>query len=41
MEEDEECDYTHILIYDSSAQGDDKDNCSVGEEIKTCARILS
>ena len=32
MEEDEECDYAHILINDSSAQGDDKYNCSVGKD---------
>ena len=31
MEEDEECDYDHTLIDDSSAQGGDKENCSVGE----------
>ena len=41
MEEDEECDYAHILTYKSIVQGDNKDNCNVGEEIKTCARILS
>ena len=32
MEEDEECDYDHTLIDDSSAQGGDKENCSVGED---------
>ena len=29
MEKDEECDYDHILIDDSNAQGGDKENCSV------------
>jgi hypothetical protein len=32
MDEDEECDYDHILIDDSSAQGGDKENCNVGED---------
>ena len=32
MKEDEECDYDHTLINDSSAQGGDKENCSVGED---------
>ena len=32
MNEDEECDYDHTLIDDSSAQGGDKENCSVGED---------
>ena len=32
MEEDEECDYDHTLIDDSSAQDGDKSNCSVGED---------
>ena len=32
MEEDEECDYDHTLIDDSSAQGGDKENCSDGED---------
>ena len=32
MEEDEECDYDHALIDDSSAQDGDKSNCSVGED---------
>ena len=31
MHEDEECDYDHILNDDSSAQGGDKKNYSVGE----------
>ena len=32
MEVDEEYDYDHILINDSTAQGFDKENCSVGED---------
>jgi hypothetical protein len=34
MKEDEECDYDHTLIDDSSAQfeSNDKENCSVGED---------
>ena len=32
MKEDERCDYDHILIDDSSAQGGDKENYSVGED---------
>jgi hypothetical protein len=32
MKEDEKCDYDHKLIDDSSAQGGDKDNYSVGED---------
>ena len=32
MEEDEGCDHDHTLIDESSAQGGDKENCSVGEE---------
>lgn len=32
MEENEECDYDHTLIDDSSAQGVDKKNCSVGND---------
>ena len=32
MEEDEECDYKHALIDDSSSQGGDKKNCSDGED---------
>ena len=32
MEEDEECDYDHTLIDDSSAQGANKENYSVGED---------
>ena len=32
MKEDEECDFDNTLIDDSSAQGGDKENCSVGEE---------
>ena len=32
MEEDYYCGYDHTLIDDSSAQGSDKENCSVGED---------
>jgi hypothetical protein len=32
LEEDEECDYDHTSIDDSSAQGGDKENDSVGED---------
>ena len=32
MKEDEECEYDHTLIDDSSAQSDDKKNYSVGED---------
>ena len=32
MEEDEDCDNDHTLIDDSSAQGGDKENYSVGED---------
>jgi hypothetical protein len=32
MEEDEECDYDHTRIDDSTSQGGDKKNCSVGED---------
>ena len=32
MEEDEECDYDHTLIDDSSTQGGDKENCSARED---------
>jgi fructose/tagatose bisphosphate aldolase len=32
MEKDEECGYDHTLFDDSSAQGGDKENCSVGED---------
>jgi hypothetical protein len=32
MEEDGELDYDHTLIDDSSAQGDDKEICGVGED---------
>jgi hypothetical protein len=32
MKEDEECGYDHTLNDDSSAQGGDKENCSVGED---------
>ena len=32
IKEDEECDYDHTWIDDSSAQGGDKENCSVGED---------
>ena len=41
MKEDEERDYDHTLIDDSSAQGGDKDNCSVGEEnLKMCKDVV-
>ena len=32
IEADEECDYDHTLINDSSTQGGDKENYSVGED---------
>jgi len=32
MKEDEECDYDHTLVNDSSAQGGHKTKCSVGED---------
>ena len=32
MKEDEECDYDHTLIDDSSARGGDKENYSVVED---------
>ena len=32
VKEDEECDYGNSLIDDFSAQGGDKENCSVGED---------
>ena len=32
MEEDEECDCVHTRIDDYSAQGRDKENCSVAED---------
>ena len=32
MQEDEECDYDHKLIDNSSARGGDKGNYSVGED---------
>ena len=32
MKEDEGCEYDHILIDDSSAQGGDKEICSVEED---------
>ena len=32
MKEDEECDYDHTLIDNSSAQGGDKGNRGVGED---------
>ena len=39
--EDEECDYDHTLIDDSSAWGGDKENCSVGEHNSNmCKDIL-
>jgi hypothetical protein len=41
MKEDEECDYDHTLIDDSSAQGDDKENCTVGEDNSKMSRMLS
>ena len=33
MQEDEECVYENTLTYDSSAQGGDKEHCSVGEDV--------
>ena len=40
MEADEECDYDHTWIDDSSAQGGNKDNCSVGEyDSKMCKDV--
>ena len=41
MEDGEECDYDHILIDDSSAEGGDKKNCSIGERIQTYARMFA
>ena len=38
MEEDEACDYDHTLIDDYSAQGGDKENCSVGEDNSTMCK---
>ena len=32
MKEDEECEYDHTLIEDSSAQSNGKENCSVGKD---------
>ena len=32
MEDDEKCDDDHTLLYDSSAQGDDKENYGVRED---------
>jgi hypothetical protein len=32
MEEDEECNYDHTSVDESSAQGGKKENCSVGED---------
>ena len=32
VKEDEELDYDHTLVDDCSAQGDNKENCSVGED---------
>ena len=32
MKKDEECDHDDTLIDDSSAQSNDKENCSVGED---------
>ena len=32
IEGDEECNYDHTLIDDSSEQNGDKENCSVGED---------
>ena len=40
MEDDEECDYDHTLIDDSSTEGGDKENWSAGETIQTCARMF-
>ena len=41
MEDGEECDYDHILIHGSSVEGGDKENCSTGETIQTCARMFA
>ena len=41
MKDDEECDDDHTVIGDSSAEGGDKENWSVGETIQICARMLS
>ena len=42
MEEDEECGYDHTLIDDSSAQGGDKESCSVGKaNSNMCIEMLS
>ena len=38
MKEDEECDYDHTLIDDSSAQGDDKKIVVLEKTIQACAR---
>ena len=41
MEMDEECDYDHTLIDDSSVEGGDKEICSVGEDISnTCNDVV-
>ena len=41
MKEDEQCDYDHTLIDDSSAQGGDKENCHVGEDnLKMCKDVV-
>jgi hypothetical protein len=39
---DEDCGYDHTLIDDSSAQGGDKESCSVGEDNSNmCIEMLS
>ena len=40
MEEDEECDYDPTLIDDSSAQGGDKENRSVGGDKNMCKDVI-
>ena len=41
MHEDEECDHGHMLIDDSSAQGGDKENYSIGEDnSNTCKDVV-
>ena len=41
MKEAEECDYDHTWIDDSSAQGGDKENCSVGEvNLRKCKDVV-
>ena len=38
MKDDEECPYDRTLIDGSSAEGGDKEICSVGETIQTCVK---